>query len=257
MKFRDDIKEGRNGYYVEYSPSSGKPYIATLTLTFEENFPKHEMRKAVEAEFDVWIRRYPVYLMASACDMKDNSIQLERIDFNHLFGFIDTSNGQVIKGWQLFNKDEIPDSILTDDYIDSVYQGLPFKTQEQFKQKEDCKIKKMKTGVMIIKIFICCSAIIPVAIAVGGLQYFIIELITFLYCLLTAFVSIMKVFGKWPKSKYELQQEEINREKEHHYYHCKLNPAGFARLKAENFDNEQIKRNQQEFDKLRCGDIRE
>lgn len=256
MKFRDDLKESRDGYYVEYTPASWS-FLASLDLVFVNDRPTQEILKAVEEEFDIWIKRFPVPLMASAWDIKENLIQFDNVECKHLSGFFDITTGKVLKGWRLFKDDEFPDLVKTDEYIDSVYKELPFKTQEQLRQEADYNIKKLKTGATIIKyIIILWSVIIPVAIAVGGLKYHFIELMSLGYCFLIAFISLMKILGKWPKSEYEQQQDEENRKKEHHHYHCKLNPAGFARLKAENFENEQIKRNKQEFDRIRCGDVK-
>ena len=56
----------------------------------------------------------------------------------------------------------------------------------------------------------------------------------------------MKTFGLLPRSDDERAADEKSERMEHYYLHCERNPAGFQRLKIENFESDAIERTRAE-----------
>jgi predicted RNA-binding protein with RPS1 domain len=57
-----------------------------------------------------------------------------------------------------------------------------------------------------------------------------------MYSLYKAVEKALRLTGKWPKSKAEVQKEAEETRMRHHHYHSERNPEGFERLKLENFE---------------------
>jgi uncharacterized protein YeaC (DUF1315 family) len=62
----------------------------------------------------------------------------------------------------------------------------------------------------------------------------LLALVALIYSLYKAIQKGLELTGKWPKSKRRKEKEREEELKEHYYYHCKMNPAGFKRLMLEN-----------------------
>ncbi|HIF9206408.1 TPA: hypothetical protein ACX6QK_003798, partial [Photobacterium damselae] len=61
----------------------------------------------------------------------------------------------------------------------------------------------------------------------------------------------LELWGKKSKSQKELDEEKENLQKEHHHYHCKLNPDSFLKLKCENFKKERLERERVKVEEMR------
>ena len=75
--FRDQIKEDRGSYYVSYQPADARYPFAIVQLTFpEDGSDAATIARAMEKELEIWLTRYPVPIMISAFDAKDDLISL-------------------------------------------------------------------------------------------------------------------------------------------------------------------------------------
>jgi len=252
MKLRTSIKKSGDGYYVEYCPTRSS-YLASLSITLMTDYTPKEMVDIIEREFLYWIDKYPVPLMASAYNSKEDLIRLENITgCNQYCGFYNPEMKETIKAWKLFTSADIPDAVKTEEYQDKVYEGLPYKCSEQLKLEVD---KEYRRNAKIFKgfnyLWIFWVVFIPVIIEIFGFCSVTLSIVLLIYCFIGATIKFLKMTDRWKKDKKSLEKEEDNRLKEHHHYHCLLNPEGFERLKIENFDRESREKNIQEYNKLK------
>ena len=74
-KYWKSIKEHRGEYFVEYTPASDSIYLATVVLIYVDIHPSiNRVIEDVEREFNEWIEIYPIPIMASAVDVKQDGI---------------------------------------------------------------------------------------------------------------------------------------------------------------------------------------
>jgi hypothetical protein len=80
---------------------------------------------------------------------------------------------------------------------------------------------------------------VPLVILVLGVTSPLIGWIAFTFAIWRIVVEAIKLFGnpdKWiPGHKEKMERE---RKMKHYFYHCEQNPEGFARLRAENFEEQ-------------------
>lgn len=243
-----EIKENRDGYFVSYNPINLKSYnFAMLNLVFTTNSSTGTISSLMETELDYWINRYPLPIMISAFDYKGNKIALDDKPNSELLGYFDKKSDQVIKSWNRIDKD-FPS--FTDEEIYSIYKGLKYETIEQKEKKRDSSIKehiKIKKGFFFIYLTFVIWAIISFIIAYLGWQNYWIGMAAFLYSTYKAIRRLKEIFRPTKKNR---EENEKKRKMEFYYQQCELNPEGFQRLKAENFERDIIKEVQGEKTEL-------
>lgn len=246
-KIYEPVKESREGYYVKYYPITQRGRLAYLQLVFVIDIDKNDAIKLMEKELMAWLVKYPIPLMVSAFDNKGDSINLNPIKpLNILTGFFDNDKN-IRMYWESFNKDEIPDIVTNQEYIDKIYSNVPFKTSAELDDETQKKRKKIKFGWLIIFIWL-----VPFAILFAILENYNnwISLIAMIFSIYLAIRKGLELTGKWPKSKRAKDKEKEEQLKSHYYYHCQLNPEGFAKLRNENFEKMAMDRIAQEAKSL-------
>ena len=244
----DSIEKDREGYFLTYSPVfSGQPF-ATLTLTFYENTTPSEAVKLVEYEFDYWVNKYRTPLMAFIKDETKNGINYQSFtDNDYLIGYPLTAD-KIKKVWGQIDESEFEAFDLSNDKLKLIYSGLEYRTRSD----ADQEIKEQAKGFKLFRYAsILWFCVIPALIAWLGWSNPTVSLIAFFYSLYLAYREYLKIQGRLKKSEREKVKEEDSRLKEHHHYHCKLNPEGFARLKLENFKKKQNQELKNKIESLR------
>ena len=124
----EPVRETRGWYYVEYRPlTSGNKY-AGLNLVIIEDYPKKEIVSAMEKELELWLKRYPVPIFATAWDDKEDIYDLgDTRPKKHLIGFFDPDNNLCLY-WDKVKDEDVPDLSLDQEYLDNLYADLDFKT---------------------------------------------------------------------------------------------------------------------------------
>jgi ferric iron reductase protein FhuF len=135
--------------------------------------------------------------------------------------------------WKLLKDEEIPDNALNQEYVDKTYSGLVYKTYAQLDMEQRKKHQQIKSGWIIFYIWL---VVIPAIIAIIEYYSDLLALIALIYALYKAVQKGLELTGKWPKSKKEKEHELEERLKNHYYYHCQMNPAGFRKLMLYNLD---------------------
>lgn len=122
-------------------------------------------------------------------------------------------------------------------YLEDIYYDLPYKTSEEIKKKFNIRTKKrIRANQFTIFILILWLSVIPASIAIGGFFNPFISITAFIYSIYKALTQALKLLGYRKKTIKEREKYEEERSMKHHHYHCKLNPVGFQKLVAENYE---------------------
>lgn len=249
--FFERVKEPREGYFAEYSPPGGEVRFAWLTLVFHEGTSPAHAKKTMEEEAAVWTRRYPVPVMVFASDEKGDTVDItQERGKNNLITWRHP-DGSIEKHWELLKDEDIPDVALSVDYLLMAYEGLPYRTDEEVREQADASRKERAKQLRIGFAFIFgWAVIVPAAVAVLGWTNPIVGLIVTAYALGKAARQGGLMLGWFKRFDWEKEKREKERRMRHYYHHCERNQAGFRRLVAENFEQDEraeIEREAQEL----------
>lgn len=235
----DPIKEHRGPYFVSYRPPEGGNNFAMLSLTFLDAIELSEATDFMKLELERWLARYPVPLMASAFDSSDGMLPL-RSGLDQLVGWIDPNTGKVTVSWNL---DDLTAHLNASSFTrtwPSIYSDVPFRTLADIRAKAREEGLEFAKGAAILRLAVIFWAVIlPAGIAAFG--YFGPEWLG----LVGLILSWWKAWRTWCQLTGRIKPSPSDKEKSdkalkmaHYFYHCELNPEGFARLRAENSDRE-------------------
>jgi hypothetical protein len=233
--FFQATKEDRGWYFVEYRPPISGYQFATLQLVvLEKARAPEEIAESMEAELVIWLERYPVPIMVSAFDDSGSLIRLEgHRGCNHVIGYIDEQTHKVVREWRLLSNEELPKDAFDASYLRRIYSQIPFKTKQQLREEVQQKAKHLRLGWWIVFVW---AVAVPAGVAILEWWSDWLGVVVLLYSLYKAVEKALRLMGKWPKSKVEIQKEAEEARMRHHHYHCERNPEGFERLKVENFE---------------------
>lgn len=247
------IKENRGSYFVEYRPPVGNSPFATLNVVYPGSYELTEVRRAMQAEMDRWLARYPVPLMTWGWDVAENIIRPNGpADDACLIGWRVPGTDEFASSWKI---KEIPTFLngaknLPD--LRTIYKGIPFKTDLEVKANAQKQFEKTRKQNFVLKIILVLwVAVIPATWA--SAQHFgphWLELAVYIFALWQAFRAARKLFGRAKLTRSEEEKAEKERKMAHYYYHCERNPDGFAKLKAENFGKDLAERTRKEVEEL-------
>jgi hypothetical protein len=238
------IKEDRSGYFVEYFPADGLSLFATLQIIIISDIELKAIKEIMEKEAEKWINRYPIPIMVTSFDKKEDVIYVNESRKNsHLIAWFNPTNNEIVTHWKLVKNDQIPDDALDLKHLKETYHDLPYQTSQQIKDKADKNFKKhIRQNRFSIFVLLLWLTVIPATIAIWGWLNPVVSFIALIYSLYKAFEQGSKLMGWKNTSKKELEKMEEEKLMKHHHYHCKINPEGFQRLVAENFEKEAIAR---------------
>lgn len=242
------VKKDRGEYFVTYSPINLKSgNHALLTLTITGNINKRKIAIKMEEEVVDCLNTYPIPIVCMAVDDKDDYINFTDVKgSSRIVGYME--NGSIFFEW----RGEFPNIVVTDQELKEFYKGLNFETRNQLKKKADDYEKDMKRIGRFLNFTTIAWAFVAITIAVIEWQHPLVGIAAFIYAIYKVLRKIIRRKGF--KTEKEKKEAEIKRKKEHYFYHCELNPAGFRRLRAENFENEQKERTLQEHDSIKNQD---
>lgn len=254
--FRNSIKEHRQSYFVSYQPADARYSFALIQLTYlDERTDVAQVKCAVEYELNYWLRRYPLPVMASAFDAKEDLIEISPEHRQSiLMGFVDSKTGVVQSRWGGYENEELPPEQMTPEYQVRVYEGIPFRLRSQVRREALDHARKMGSGIRAAVFFLVGVPVLIEIISLGvdWLGYFLAAV-----SILVGIYKLGKTMSWWKPTKREREKEEKDRKIKHYYYHCELNPEGFNRLKNENFAREAILKTHEESAKLRQSGLNE
>lgn len=248
--FRDKLKEHRGEYYVIYYPADVRMPFANIQVVFpHDGFDAQAVARAMEQELDGWLKRYPVPVMVSAFNAKEDVIRLsDESDKSHLMGYIDSLTGKTIRRWGLFQDKELPSEQMDSGYLERVYEGIPFRLQEDVRKKV---LREVRVTGRVIRLFVFFVFVVPVLIEIVSLGVDWLGYILSGISISIGIYKTIKALGWLKPSQREKREAEKDLKMRHYYYHCERNPNGFNRLKIENFEREAIEGTRKEAEELR------
>lgn len=231
----ETVKESRGPHmFVQYTPASEHMPFASLVLVYTEEVDLQEAAKQIEEEAKEWFSRYSVPLVACAVGMDDDALDVSggegKCDL-----LVYSANGEVTLEGGRLGEFKMPPFSPDPQTLLSAYKSLPHSTLTEREARTRKKALEQRTGIrLLVGILFLRRAVVPAVIALAFYLHPILGFLGLLAALADAAVGGLKVLGYLPKSKRERVDEEERRRMEHHDYHCRLNPTGFAALKAEN-----------------------
>jgi hypothetical protein len=248
--FRDKIKEGRGNYFVEYQPADERYSFSYLGLVFPQDDSDAEaVSRLMEQELERWLKRFPVPVMVTAWDIKEDAIHIpSKRGESVLWGYINAETGKVTRKWGNITSEELPAEQTESGYLERVYEGVPFRLQEEVRLKAE---REWQTTVLTANLIVLFIVVIPVLIEIVGLGVAWLGYILSGISITAGLYKLAKHIGWIKPSKRQQEKDKENLKKEHYFYHCELNPAGFNRLKIENFERDAIERTRKEAEMLK------
>jgi hypothetical protein len=243
----EKIEEKRNGFYVEYNPVFTGQEFAILSVNIYDSKLSGNIKNIAESELEYWALKYPVPIMLMIDNKTDEEWRTkDKIGHNFLLGY--PKLGKVILHWDAYPKAQEPNIDLSKESLAKIYSGLNYSTYEEVVAKQKIEVKGRKLLLLILTLWAC---VIPALIAFLGWSNPIVSLIALAYSWYVAFNKGMKLWGRKKKSDKELAKEKEQLAKDHHHYHCQLNPDAFIRLKNENFKKERLEKEKTKIESMR------
>jgi len=243
----EDIEENRNGYYVNYKPVFTGQEFAILIVNIYEKSLFEEAKEICESELNIWIERFPTPLMVMVKNMTDSDFSIKNvIGENYLLGYPDCEG--VYFCWGNYPKGKEPDIDLSMDSLSEIYSTIPYRSSDDAKNEIDLAVKGIKALRIKLILWLC---VIPAIIAYLGWSNPVVSFLALMYSLFMASKKALELWGVKNKSVKQIEEEKEDQLKEHHHYHCKLNPEGFQKLKLENLKKESTERNNSKIESMR------
>lgn len=248
--FREKIKEHRGDYYVSYQPADLRSRFASVQLTFLGNgHDVADVKAAMERELKSWLSRFRVPVTVSSYDAKDDLIHVApEFAQSHLAGYVDPQTGQIIQWWGFPLGDEFPSGQMDEGYLARAYEGVPFRLQEEVRQKA-LRETRMLGRSASIALFLIVG--VPVLIEIVSLGVGWLGGVLAGISIGVGLYKLGKAMGWIKPTQRDKEKAEKDLKMKHYFYHCEQNPEGFNRLKFENFEREAIRLNHDEADAIR------
>lgn len=249
--FFENVKEPRDGYFVEYCPPGGDTRFARLTLVFHEAATPATARRRMETEAIVWTERYAVPVMVGAVDAKGDAVEIGGSWVHANLIAWRRPSGRLEKHWRLLKDEELPADALSTDYLLQVYDGVPYRTDAEVRVDASGistrRASELRTGFIII---FAWAIAVPAAVALLGWANPLVGLLITLYALARAAWQGGLMLGWFKPSALEKAKRDKESRMRYYYFHCERNPEGFRRIVAENSERDERERVQREAHEL-------
>jgi hypothetical protein len=236
----ESLKEDRDWYFVEYSPPMANYRFSLLLLSVVESRDAQAVATAMESEVGEWLGRYPVPVMAIAFSSDGSVLSLKGVrPIDHLIAWLDPAQSHPVLRWELVENDSLPDVALNQEFLKDIFANVPSKTGRDIQEEVVKHIAAQKVGWWLVFVW---AVLVPLGIAVLEWWSDLLGLVVLGYAVAKAAIQALRLTGHLPKSTQQHQKAAEELKVRHHHYHCERNPEAFERLKAENFNREEIER---------------
>jgi hypothetical protein len=248
--FRERIKEHRGDYYVSYQPADARFPSAFVHLTFlGKGHDKADVKAAMERELQSWLSRFRVPVTVSSYDAKDDLIHVApEFAQSHLAGYVDLQTGQITQWGGFPQESEFPSEQMDARYLARVYEGVPFRLQEEVRRKA-LRETRMLGRSASIALFLIVG--VPVLIEIVSLGVAWLGGVLAGISISVGLYKLGKAMGWIKPTQRDKEKADKDLKMKHYFYHCEQNPEGFKRLMIENLGRETIRRNHDEADTIR------
>jgi hypothetical protein len=223
-----------------------------LSVVYPDTYDVNEVKETVQKEAFDWMTRYPVPIMATAFDATDAIIRPADTPDAHFIVWRFPPAQQLHSTWNLKEVSRDLELSITQQDLRAVYKDIPFRTGEQIKLDvaKDASVRRKQVRLMQV-IAALWFAVIPVSWALIqwlGPNWLAIAVMA--YSFWRGCVVLAEISGGIKPSKKDIKKQELDRKKDHYFYHCERNPNGFLRLKIENSEREQRDKTKKEAERL-------
>lgn len=222
--FREKLKRHRGSYFVTYMPADARFPFAIIQVTFPQmGVDTAIVKRAMEQELGSWLKQFPVPAMVSAFDAREDLIHVSNRDGeSHLTGYVNQQTGQVVKCWGLLDNNKLPSEQMETGYLTRIYEGLPFRRQEDVRLEA---YRKARSSGRAIRFIVFLVVGVPLLIEIISLG---IDWVGYLLSGISISIGLYKL-GKamgWVKpSQREKLEAEKNNKMGHYYYHWEIGRA--------------------------------
>lgn len=238
------LKEDRGWYFVEYSPPITNYRFSILQLSVIETRDNETIARAMEAEAQTWLDRYPVPVMVTAFTLDGSVHSLGGVRaIDHLMAWSGSAELPPTLRWELVENDALPLIALDRERLEEIFVNVPSKTGREIQEEATKRAATRRAGWWLIFVW---AVVVPLFVAVVEWSSDLLGLLVVGLAFVKAAVEALRLTGRMPKSKRQLEKEDEERRMRHHHYHCERNPETFEQLKAENFRREEIERTKAE-----------
>jgi hypothetical protein len=247
---RDKIREHRDKYFVVYHPADTTLPFANVSLVFPHNGNDTKtVKRCMEDEAEHWVKRFPVPIMVSAFDAKEDLIHFaEDYRESFLVAYIDPPTGRVTRVWGVTDSNKLPADQSEPEYLKRVYKDVPYRLQEEIRQKVEREARSTGRAIRLILFFMF---VVPVLVELIGLGVTWLGHLVSGISILAGGYKAAKGMGWLKASKRDEEEAERRRKMEHYFYHCERNPEAFEQLKFANFEKDAVERTRKEAEEIR------
>jgi hypothetical protein len=243
----DDIEEKRDEYYVVYSPVFTDQEFAVLIVNIYDTRLSGNIKSIAELELKYWALKYPTPIMLMVSNKTDEEWSIkDKLGHDYLLGYPKLE--KIILYWDEYPEAEKPDIDLSKDSLAKIYSELSFSTYEEVVAKQNIEAKGRKLLLLVLTLWAC---VVPALIAFLGWANPVVSFIALAYSWYVAFNKGLDLWGRKKKTEKDLVKEKEQLAKDHHHYHCQLNPEAFLRLKNENFKKESLEKERLKIESMR------
>lgn len=244
------IKEGRDWYFVKYTPPAPGNRFSILDLFIvDESKSPGQVSEVIETEAMHWLGTYPIPLMATAFTSDGDVLSLVgNKPIDHLFAWLDADSEQIILKWELVRDVDLPEIALNQDLLKHIFINVPFRTDEDIQNAAGKYLFNLRNG---LRLFFIWAVIIPILVALLEWWSDLLGMAVLAYAFIKAIIQALRLTGHLPKSERHKEREIKEGKMNHYYYHCERNPEAFQFLKLENFRNEEIEKTKSEAEYLK------
>lgn len=235
FKRREKITVIRNRYTVDYNFADALTPFSAVQLEYPTECEESDIIKDIEAEFKIWIEKFPIPIFAAAFNSNGELIDFTSQENSCLYGY-KTRDGELIYS---YGNIEFPKDMQTESYFEEIYADIPYETSEEIAARVKREGRPMRIFIRLFNVaWVAVVFVIPLSWAIAGMFYNTIAFISTLGVFLMGAYKTLKYFNIIKKTKHEKNKDDIKIRKEHYFYHCEKNPEGFNRLRNENWENE-------------------
>lgn len=135
-----------------------------------------------------------------------------------------------------------------------IFTDIPVRTDSEVKASARKNFHEQARSIKLLKIFLLIW-IVGLPTSVMLLVFFGPEwlgMIALALALIESARASLRLWGAYQPSKREQEANELQRRKDHYYFHCEKNPDGFLRLRNENFERDAKEEIRFESEKLKA-----
>jgi hypothetical protein len=116
--------------------------------------------------------------------------------------------------WRLVPNEELPDTALDRDFVEELFASIAHETRDEIEEEVRQHERMMRVGWWLVFVW---AVLVPVGVAILEWWSDLLGLVVLLYAFFKAGRLALRLTGRLPKSKAELEKETEDLQMRHHY----------------------------------------